>query len=228
MNKNNNPIFYGRTKGRPLRTTNQRLMEDLWPDIQINLPENSSLDLATLFLNSPTQIALEIGFGGGEHLAHQASLNPDMGFIGCEPFLNGVANLLQHVEKNSLKNIRIFKGDARVFLDALPSASLDHVFLLFPDPWPKARHNKRRFISPENLVKLARVLKPGGILQLATDHVDYFEWMVDHLEKCLDFKWLNPNSGEWGQEPHIWTQTRYQKKALTEGREARFLRYERV
>ncbi len=227
MNQINTPIFYGRTKGRPLRVTNQRLMETLWPEVKIDLPD-AQLDLTHLFPHTPTKIVLEIGFGGGEHLAHQAALAPDTGYIGCEPFLNGVASLLQHIENNNLQNIRIFKGDARVFLETFPDTSLDHLFLLFPDPWPKARHNKRRFISPENLAKISRVLKPGGILQLATDHADYFDWMVDHMSKCPDFKWLNPDPETWAVEPETWVQTRYQKKALEQGRVGRFLRYQKI
>jgi len=220
------PIFYGRQKGRPLCSTNQRLIETLWPKVTIDLPDKAvSLDPSSLFPHSPSQIVLEIGFGGGEHLAHQARISPHTGFIGCEPFLNGVASLLQHMEKNNLQNIRIFKGDARLFIEMLPKASVNQIFLLFPDPWPKARHNKRRFISQDSLNQLARILKPRGSLQLATDHGGYFEWMIDHLSQHPNFQWQNPNPQEWEVEPEVWIQTRYQQKALSQGRSARFLKY---
>jgi len=140
------------------------------------------LDPFALFAAKPRQIELEIGFGGGEHLAACAAQRPDTGFIGCEPFINGVASLLGHIDNQKLENIRIYPNDARTLLDALPDACLARIFILFPDPWPKARHEKRRFIGPENLPHLARALQKGGEMHLATDDVKLAGWMFAHMD----------------------------------------------
>jgi len=151
--------FYGRRKGRPLRKGQQQLIDTLLPRLAIALPDAGKLDPKSLFPHKPAQVWLEIGFGGGEHLAEQARANRDVGLIGCEVFLNGIATLLAQVSANALDNVRLYPEDARDLLDALPDGSLDRVFLLFPDPWPKRRHADRRFIRPANLDLLARPMK---------------------------------------------------------------------
>ncbi|MEE3626251.1 tRNA (guanine(46)-N(7))-methyltransferase TrmB [Nitrospirillum sp. BR 11752] len=169
-----------------------------------------------------------MGFGGGEHLAEQAAANPDIGFIGCEPFINGVANLLQHVEAKDLSgNIRICPDDARPILDALPEASVGRVFVLFADPWPKLRHAERRFIGPANLPRLARVLKDGAELRLATDDQQLCRWMLEHAWRYPDFEWLADKAADWRVPPADWVQTRYEQKALEAGRVPVYLRFRR-
>ncbi|MGB9152233.1 MAG: tRNA (guanosine(46)-N7)-methyltransferase TrmB, partial [Alphaproteobacteria bacterium] len=178
----------------------------------------------TFFTNASQAPAwLEIGFGGGEHLAMQAKLHPDVCLIGCEPFVNGVASLLDHLERDGITNVRVFNDDARVMCDALTDASLDKCFVLFADPWPKKRHAERRFIGPENLARLARVLKPGGILRVASDHAQLVEWMRDCLDAHADFTCVYASA----VPPDDWVQTRYQEKAIAAGRQAFFMDYRR-
>lgn len=209
------PKLFGRRKGRPLRARKSLLMQDLLPRLQIELPRDSSkLDPAALFSSAPKALTLEIGFGGGEHLAAIAQNDPLGGFIGCEPFVNGIASLLQHIETNSLSNIRIYPGDARLLLDSLPEACLSQCFLLFPDPWPKARHAERRFIGPENLPRLARALAPGAMLTTATDDPKLAAWTDEMLAKpgsiVLEYRAETPPAG--------WFPTRYEQKGLQAGR----------
>jgi tRNA (guanine-N7-)-methyltransferase len=170
-----------------------------------------------------TRVALEIGFGGGEHLLAQATHNPDTLFIGCEPFINGVAKCLAGIDSQKLANIRLFTDDARKLIEQLPDASVDSVFILFPDPWPKARHNKRRLVNAETLAMLARVHKPGGRLLLATDHVDYSVWMLQVLQHSPDYAWTAQKQADWKNPPSDWTETKYQRKTSAEGREPVFL-----
>jgi tRNA (guanine-N7-)-methyltransferase len=200
-------------------------MDELLPRLQIVIPEKKPLDPFALFAVKPREIWLEIGFGGGEHLAAQAGQNPAIGFIGAEPFVNGVAGLLVHIETNKLENIRIHPNDARQVLDALPDASIARCFVLFADPWPKARHAERRFIGPENLPRLARVLRPDGELRLATDDPKLAPWMQEHLEASPDFAPHTPPSHE---PPPDWTMTRYEQKAIAAGRKPVYSSYKRV
>ncbi len=167
--------------------------------------------MRTLF---PLKNWLEIGFGGGEHLAHQAALHPEIGIIGCEPYINGIAGLLKHIDDHKLHNIRIYSEDARLLMERLPDASLERVFILYPDPWPKARHHKRRLISTEFLNALARVMKPGAELRLATDHADYCAWMLEHLLSHSAFEWTAKICDDWLNPPPDWISTRYEQKAL--------------
>jgi tRNA (guanine-N7-)-methyltransferase len=199
-------------------------MEDWLPKLQIALPEKGTLDPHTLFPSKPRTIWLEIGFGGGEHLAARAKQHPDIGFIGAEPFLNGIASLLVPIEDQRLANIRIFPDDARVLLDALPEGSISRCFLLFPDPWPKARHAKRRFIGPENIARLARALCPGGELRLATDDPKLALWMREHMEASENFA---PHFGPSGEPPPDWISTRYERKALKASRKPVYSDYRR-
>ena len=217
--------MFGRRKGRPLRARKAQLMQTLLPQLQIALSGKAALDPKKLFSHRPREIWLEIGFGGGEHLTAQAAQHPDKGFLGAEPFINGIAGLLDHIDKQKLSNVRIFPDDARALLDALPDHSIDRCFILFPDPWPKKRHAERRFIGPENLQHLARILKPDAELQLATDDAKLVHWMIEHLDANEDFApALKPSE----KPPTSWIPTRYEQKALKSGRKPVYFSYRRV
>jgi tRNA (guanine-N7-)-methyltransferase len=157
---------------------------------------------------------LEIGFGGGEHLAAQAARRPDVLFLAAEPFLNGVASALRHIDEQALTNVRLRHGDARQLLADLPDACLSRVFILFPDPWPKARHHKRRLIQPEVLADLARTLKPGGALRFATDWRDYADWTLERMAASPDFTWTADSQADWSTPPADHVTTRYETKKL--------------
>lgn len=208
---------YGRRRGRRLRAGKQALVDTLLPKLQISDVKAS--------LKAFPEWWLEIGFGGGEHLAHQAQFHPDIGLIGCEPYLNGVGDLLKRVDEGNLKNIRLFRGDARDVIAQLPDASISRVFILFPDPWPKSRHHKRRLITGEFLALLSRVLKRGAILLIATDHVDYLTWILVHMLASPQFQWTAKTADDWRNPPRHWIKTRYQQKAEKEGRGATFLEF---
>ncbi len=220
-------ILYGRRRGRPLRKQRSGLLETLLPRLEVALPETGRLDPASLFDRPVRDVWFEVGFGGGEHLAAQAAANPDIGFIGCEPFINGVASLLQHVEVLGLTNVRVVPDDARPILDALPDACIGRAFVLFPDPWPKARHAFRRFIGPDNLPRLARVLKDGAELRLATDDRQLSRWMLEHTWRHPDFAWTAQGADDWRVRPADWPETRYERKAIEAGRRPVFLRFRR-
>jgi tRNA (guanine-N7-)-methyltransferase len=219
--------FYGRRKGRPLRKGQQHLIDTLLPQLAIALPASGKLDPRSLFPGKTGRIWLEIGFGGGEHLAEQARAHPDVGLIGCEVFLNGIATLLAQVFALGLGNVRIHPEDARDLLDALPDACLDRVFLLFPDPWPKRRHADRRFIQRNNLDLLARLMKPGAEFRVASDDPVYIGWALAHLARHPAFVWTAQGPGDWRARPADWPGTRYESKALREGRRPVFLRFTR-
>ena len=207
--------FYGRRKGKSLRRHHLSLMDGLLPQLRVSL----AAPLAGL----GERRWLEIGFGGGEHLAHQAALNPDVGFIGAEPFVNGVAKLLALIETQSLPNLRIHDGDARPLLEALPASSLDRVYLLYPDPWPKARHNKRRFVSAEALAQIHRLLVPGGVFLFASDIGDYVSWTREHVAAQGGFS----EEGDPARPFENWVETRYEAKARREGRSSAYLTFRR-
>jgi tRNA (guanine-N7-)-methyltransferase len=218
--------LYGRRKGRPLHTRKQLLMKELLPKFLIALKDNTHTSPHDLFSDgsaAPAPVWMEIGFGGGEHLAAQAKLHPDAFFIGCEPFINGVAGLLDIIDREKIENIRIFNNDARLMLDALPDASIDKCFLLFSDPWPKKRHAERRFIGPENLDRLSRVLKPKAFLRLASDHQSHIDWMRECLAIHPDFTCVYAHA----DPPSDWVPTRYQEKAVRAGRQPFFMDYRR-
>ncbi len=220
--------LHGRRRGRPLRTSLQRLIDEQLPDLLVALPpEGRLLDPAGLFDPAPGELWLEIGFGGGEHLAWQAAANPAIGIIGAEIYLNGVATALRALKQQASSNVRIHHGDARDLLDSLPAASLGRAFLLFPDPWPKARHNKRRFVQPESLDRLAAALRPGAELRLATDDRDYAAWMLACLDRHAAFSWTAGAAADWRRRPADWPETRYEQKALAAGRQPVFLRWRR-
>ncbi|WP_162306119.1 tRNA (guanine(46)-N(7))-methyltransferase TrmB [Oleisolibacter albus] len=220
-------LLYGRRHGRPLRKQRMALLDTLLPRLQLEAPAGTRLDPAALFPVPMQGLWFEVGFGGGEHLAAQAEAHPGIGFIGCEPFINGVSSLLKHLDEGGQQNVRIVPDDARPVLDALPDASVDRAFVLFPDPWPKTRHAFRRFIGPDNLPRLARVLKDGAELRLATDDVQLSRWMLEHTWRHPAFEWLARGPSDWRTRPADWPQTRYEQKALQVGRRPVFLRFRR-
>lgn len=221
------PRLYGRRKGRPLRKRKAGLIEDALPRLTITL-SGALPDPAALFSQPVDDVWLEVGFGGGHHLAWQAAHNRNVGVIGCEPFVNGVAGLLALVdEQNLYDNVRILPDDARPLLDALPDASIGRAFVLFADPWPKKRHWDRRFIGLENLARLSRVLKDGAELRLASDDMGLVRWMLEHTVNHPDFEWTARGPQDWRARPADWPPTRYEEKALIAGRQPVFLRFVR-
>ena len=220
--------LHGRRKGRPLRKGRQRLLEELLPRIAVSPPDSGQFfEPRGLFADPVEDVWLEIGFGAGEHLAAMAEAHPTTGFIGCEFFINGVASLLRHVEERALDNVRVLMGDANPLLEALPDASLGRVFLLFPDPWPKTRHAARRFLQMSSLDQMARVLRDGGELRIASDHTVYIRWALRHMVRRPDFAWQARRADDWRVRPDDWPATRYEAKARVEGRKPVFLRYQR-
>jgi tRNA (guanine-N7-)-methyltransferase len=220
--------LYGRSKGRPLRAGQTDLLERLLP--QLSLPGQGALDAAGLFGDaegSGRPLHFEIGFGAGEHLAFRADLLPDHGFIGAEPFLNGVAVALGHIRDRHLANVRLHHGDALQVLERLPDAALSFVYLLHPDPWPKARHAKRRMINPGPLDLIAAKLAPGGEFRLGTDDPVYCRWAMMVMGKRPDFEWLAETAHDFLVRPGGWPETRYEAKARREGREVWYFRYRR-
>jgi tRNA (guanine-N7-)-methyltransferase len=196
----------------------------LLPRFAVALSGSSPLDPQPLFGAAPRPIWLEIGFGGGEHLADQAERHPAIGFLGCEVFENGIAKLVAEIDRRGLANIRVFADDARLLLDALPAASVDRVFILFPDPWPKQRHKKRRLVSSETLDRLAAIMRGGAELRLATDDPDYLSWMLERVTRHPAFEWLARRPTDWRARPADWPPTRYEEKARDAGRAPYFLR----
>ena len=216
--------FYGRRKGKPLKAGRERLLDTLLPKIRVDAP-TTTLDPRTLFAANPREVWLEIGFGSGEHLAAQAAAEPAVGFIGAEVFLNGVASLLRYVDERALANVRVYDNDVRALLPHLPAASLTRISLLFPDPWPKSRHAKRRFIGPGMLGELSRVLADGGELRVATDHPVYARWTLQHVPEHPDFRWQVSEPDDWRLRPADSAPTRYEQKAIEAGRKPMFLRF---
>ena len=211
--------LYGRRVGRPLRSGRADLLENLYPQLAIPLPPAGQvLDPRTLFAGPRADVWLEIGFGSGEHLLAQALAHPDIGILGCEPFLNGVSALLkQAAALPALPAVRLLSDDARFLLAALPAGALGRIFVLHPDPWPKKRHHDRRIVSPVMLAEFARVLRPGGELRLATDHPDYAVWMDEQVAATphfrLERRWTSPDR----PDPADWPRTRYEGKARAKG-----------
>jgi tRNA (guanine-N7-)-methyltransferase len=201
---------YGRIKSRPIKPRQAALVETLLP--QIRAPAEA-FDPQALMPDA-REVWLEIGFGGGEHMAGQAARSPDVLIIGAEPFLNGVASAVRHVSEQDLKNVRIKDGDARELIGHLPDASIARVFILFPDPWPKARHHKRRIVQADVLAELARVLKPGGGLRFATDVASYADWALERVLASPDFRWHAQRADDWRKAPADHITTRYEEKRL--------------
>lgn len=226
MEETRKHVFHGRRKGRTLRAGRQRLLEELLPQIRVDLTEDR-IDPAALFEPPAPDVWLEVGFGGGEHLAEQARAHPDVGMIGCEPFVNGVARLLSEIDRDGLDNIRIHADDARDLIDRLADASIGRAFVLFADPWPKVRHNRRRFIGPENLDRLARVMKDGAELRLASDQMPLIRWMLFHTINHPDFEWAARGPQDWRSRPDDWPPTRYEAKAVGGGITCVYLAFRR-
>jgi len=204
---------FGRRQGKKLSPARERLMATLLPKIAVD-PEKLAPDQFAPDIHS---LWLEIGFGGGEHLAAQAAKNPNVGIVGCEPFIDGVAKLLAQVDQAKLKNVRIHGDDARQIFPCFQDGAVDRVFVLFPDPWPKSRHHKRRFIQTEVLDSFARMLKDGGELRVASDHMGYVRWTLAHVMAHPDFEWLADRPSDWRTPPQDWIRTRYEEKALAKG-----------
>ena len=198
-------------------------MTDFLPTVAVNLSERLSLE--ALFPSSWRELRLEIGFGDGDRLIEQATLNPDVAFLGCEPFLNGVAKAIAAIDDRGLTNIRIHAGDARDLLAALPAGSLDRIELLYPDPWPKRRHHKRRIVSDAFLTAAARVLKRGHELRYATDIDDYCAWTLNFVAQSPDFAWAPERPSDWLIPWEGWKATRYEEKARREGRPSAYLTF---
>lgn len=222
--------FYGRRKGKGLRSSQQAYLDQDLADLapgKVGWEENpgrAPLDLEALF--GGRDLWLEIGFGGGEHMVHQAVQNPQVGIIGAEPYINGVAMLLGKIRAAGAQNIRVHPGDVRDLFDVLPEASVARAFLLYPDPWPKARHHRRRFVTPEHLEPLARALKPGAIFRVATDIPDYVRQSLEEVPRA-GFEWLAETPADWRRPWDDWISTRYEQKALREGRVPHYLTFRR-
>ncbi len=223
--------FYGRLKGKHLRASQQVYLDEdlagLSPgavDWETN-PTRAPLDLAALF--GPRPVWLEVGFGGGEHMVHQAAAHPEVGIIGCEPYINGVAMLLGKLRDAAVENVRIHPGDVRDLFDVLPPESLDRAFVLYPDPWPKKRHHRRRFVTPDYLDPLAAAMKPGAELRIATDIADYVRQAMAEVPRA-GFAWTGERPSDWRTPWDDWISTRYEQKAIREGRPAHYLTFRRL
>jgi len=223
--------FYGRIKGKTLKPAQKRYLEQDLPALElrgVSREENPSRDQIApqMIFGDARPLWLEVGFGGGEHLVHQARRNPEVGIIGCEPYLNGVAMALGKIRAAGVSNLRVYPWDVRDLLDVLPDACLDRAFLLYPDPWPKVRHHRRRFVTPEHLWPLARAMRPGAVFRVATDIPDYVRQTMDEVPQA-GFDCLTPDP----EDRHIpwedWVSTRYEQKALREGRRPHYLTFRR-
>jgi tRNA (guanine-N7-)-methyltransferase len=210
--------FFGRRKGHPLRRHQAGLFGTLLPRVAVDIEKPAPADLRALFPAGAKDARLEIGFGGAEHLAAQARAHPDTGFIGSDGFENAIAKALAFVEQHALANVRLHHGDAVHLLEWLPAGSLARVDLLYPDPWPKRRHWKRRFVQDESLALIARVIRPGGELRFATDIPDYAAWTLARILRSSDFEWTAETSDDWRKPWAGFVRTRYEAKAIREGR----------
>ena len=219
--------FFGRRKGKALRAGQAGLVAASLPHLRLDLSAPPPRDLAELFPEPVRDVYLEIGYGGGEHLTQRAGENRDIGFIGCEVFLNGVARMLGQIGEHDLTNIRLWDEDAKPLLDWLPDASLGRAYLLYPDPWPKRRHRKRRFLSEAMLPKFARVLRPGAELRFATDIDDYAAFALARVARSADFEWTAQCQADWLAPWEGWRSTRYEAKALREGRRGAYFSFRR-
>ncbi|WP_274423727.1 tRNA (guanine(46)-N(7))-methyltransferase TrmB [Chelativorans sp. YIM 93263] len=220
--------FFGRRRGKRLRPRQVSTLETLLPHLRIDLEVPAPDDPRALFAATVGEVRLEIGFGGGEHLLTQLERYPETGFIGVEPFVNGMAKLLTALEGNEPKNLRLYDDDATRLLDWLPEASLSGIDLLYADPWPKKRHWKRRFINRDNLDRFARVMKPGAVLRFASDIESYINWTLLHCREHPSFSWRAASADDWRQPYANWPGTRYEAKAVRQGRVPAYLSFVRV
>lgn len=219
--------FFGRRHGRTIHPRQAAVLADGLARYRLDLASPPG-DLTSLFAAEVARLRLEIGFGGGEHLLHAAASDPATGFIGVEPFVNGMAKMMAALAKAPLANLRVHDDDATPVLDWLPDASLDGIDLLYPDPWPKKRHWKRRFVSPVNLDRFARVLKPGGVFRFASDIDTYVNWTLLHCRAHPAFEWRADDAGDWRRPYEIWVETRYEAKAIRENRRPAYLSFIRT
>lgn len=210
--------FFGRRSGKTLHARQQALFDSLLPQISFELPAEGAIAPASLFDTPKKEHILEIGYGGGEHLARKAQESSETGYIGCEVFTGGIGKLLEKIDDDKIDNIRLFAEDALKLLMSLPDASLDGAYLLYPDPWHKTRHHKRRFVSPTTLNEFARVIKPGGFFRFATDIEDYANWTLAHILRNDSFDWPMSEPALWHKPYEGWEPTRYEQKAKREGR----------
>lgn len=233
MTDENHPVraagnFFGRRHGKPLRPHQSNLFEDLLPRLKLDLNTTAPQDLRSLFEAQMENVRMEIGFGGGEHLHNETGRYPDTGFIGVEPFVNGMAKMLAALDEAPRSNLRLYDEDATAVLDWLPDASLVGIDLFYPDPWHKRRHWKRRFVSDENLDRFARVLKPGGRFRFASDIEHYVNWTLQHCRRHDAFEWQAEGPSDWNDAYEGWPGTRYEAKAFREGRRAAYLTFIRL
>jgi len=219
--------FYGRRKGHTLRASRAQTLERILAALAVDTGAPAPGDPRTLFADPVAGVALEIGFGGGEHLLHRAASEPQLGRIGVEPFVNGMAKVASAVADAPPGNLRLFDRDAAELLDWLPPASLCVVDLLYPDPWPKKRHWKRRFVSDVNLARIARVLAPDGLFRFASDIESYVDWTLLAVRRSADFEWTARDADDWRQPFAGWPGTRYEQKAIREGRRGTYLTFRR-
>lgn len=220
--------FFGRRKSKALSDRQQKRFEALYPQIGIDISRPSVQHPAALFSHNPDFVVLEIGFGGGEHLVHAAQSSPATGYIGVEPFVNSMAKALKQIEDNNIQNIRLFDEDAAELLDWLPASCLDRIDLFYPDPWPKLRHWKRRFVNQENLDRFSRVLKRGAMFRFASDIESYVNWTIQHCDRHQEFEWLAKKAADWRRPYPGWIQTRYEAKAVREGRTPAYLGFRKI
>lgn len=219
--------FFGRRRGKALRGRQAEALGRLLPELKIDLHRPAPPDPAALFPHQPDTVIVEIGFGGGEHLQAHAQRRRRAGFIGVEPFVNSMAKLVTAIEGTGLDNIRLHDDDATQLLDWLPDAGIDEIDLLYPDPWPKKKHFKRRFVNPANLDRFARVMKPGATLRFASDIDSYVNWTLQHVDRHPDFAWKARRAADWRTPFAHWPGTRYEDKALRAGRRPVYLMFER-
>lgn len=222
------PMWYGRRRTHKLRPGRQRLVDDLLPQLLISPPDDGAPVTFEAGFGPPArELVLEIGFGAGEHLSGEAAAHPDTDFIGCEPFINGVAALLADVEAQGLKNVRVFDDDVRLLLTCLPENSVSTIYMLYPDPWPKARHKRRRIFQYETLDMLARIARDGALLQFASDHMDYAAWALAEARRHPDWVWTARTPADWRAPPAGWVPTRYEAKAKRKGDTPAYLAFRR-
>lgn len=226
MMSDDKPRFYGRRAGKGMSPKKVELTKILLPKVCIPL-DDEPLDIKKLFTFAPKELWLEIGFGGGEFLSHQAASHPNFAFIGCEVFKTGIGKMLSHVEKLKLNNLRIFPEDARLLLPRIEKGSVDKTFLLFPDPWPKHRHAERRFIHPDNLKMIASILKNDGEFYVASDNLNYILWTLITVPKTGLFELLTENTKDLTTPPSFWVPTRYEMKAKNLGDVIYYLRFKK-
>jgi tRNA (guanine-N7-)-methyltransferase len=220
--------FFGRRRGKTIRANPSAALATQLPAYRLDLTQTAPAELASLFAAPVTAVRLEIGFGGGEHLLHEAARHADTGFIGVDAFVNGVARLMQGLAERPLPNLRVYDDDATRLLDWLPPSSIAGIDLFYPDPWPKKKHWKRRFVGAANLDRFARVMKPGALFRFASDIDHYVNWTLLHCREHPAFDWQARSAADWHAPYDAWPGTRYEAKALREGRQPAYLTFKRL